>query len=439
MCGAGEVPLNLALISPLTLPRSFSSLWNLSTAQKAVASRLLPRRDLVANQLIPLLCSGLYYKLHGTHRPNSMRKTVIKRRKRVPAAGAPGSPTQQDRMSDQAAAEVLASVRGGASGGTGTQDESEEDQPKRKRARKSRVSKDQEGDDAMEMDEDNGDDEGIKSARKPRRGRGSAAAGTRRGSSRDSAAPVVWGEIMHPYSMGGEAGPSTSRHASRAGSTPAGAPHGNPFPPNPHGGYNLPPLTAAINGEMPMAMAMSIMNMQSAPVPGSNPSYIRSGSQGTGVPSRTHSPLAGPGMAAPPTGFTLPPLTHGVPPPPHAYAHHHHGQPYHQPHTAVSGGVPQVPTVQELERHYHELGEQRRRLEEMMERTDRMMAGVRRGIDDMRTNQLQSQGPSQGSPSLSQSSHAASVPLSSRSERSANRESVWPVAPPEAPPREQSK
>lgn len=364
---------------------------------------------------------------------------MIKRRKRVPAAGAPGSPTQQDRMSDQAAAEVLASVRGGASGGTGTQDESEEDQPKRKRARKSRVSKDQEGDDAMEMDEDNGDDEGIKSARKPRRGRGSAAAGTRRGSSRDSAAPVVWGEIIHPYSMGGEAGPSTSRHASRAGSTPAGAPHGNPFPPNPHGGYNLPPLTAAINGEMPMAMAMSIMNMQSAPVPGSNPSYIRSGSQGTGVPSRTHSPLAGPGMAAPPTGFTLPPLTHGVPPPPHAYAHHHHGQPYHQPHTAVSGGVPQVPTVQELERHYHELGEQRRRLEEMMERTDRMMAGVRRGIDDMRTNQLQSQGPSQGSPSLSQSSHAASVPLSSRSERSANRESVWPVAPPEAPPREQSK
>lgn len=29
---------------------------------------------------------GLYYKLHGVHRPDSMKKTVIKRRKRVPAA-----------------------------------------------------------------------------------------------------------------------------------------------------------------------------------------------------------------------------------------------------------------------------------------------------------------------------------------------------------------
>ena len=31
---------------------------------------------------------GLYFKLHGTtHRPNSSKKTVIKRRERVPAAG----------------------------------------------------------------------------------------------------------------------------------------------------------------------------------------------------------------------------------------------------------------------------------------------------------------------------------------------------------------
>lgn len=35
---------------------------------------------------------GLYYKLHGVHRPDSMKKTVIKRRKRVPAAAAkPGA------------------------------------------------------------------------------------------------------------------------------------------------------------------------------------------------------------------------------------------------------------------------------------------------------------------------------------------------------------
>ncbi|KZT70850.1 hypothetical protein DAEQUDRAFT_725009 [Daedalea quercina L-15889] len=341
-------------------------------------------------------------------------------------------------MTDQAAAEVLASVRGGASGGAGTQDESEEDQPKRKRARKNRAPKGQnEGDDGMDVDEDDGDDEGAKPARKPRRGRGSTtAAGSRRGSSRESAAAVVWGEIMHPQSMG-DAGPSASPHASRAGSIPAGGPHGHPYPPNPHGGYNLPPLTAAINGEMPMAMAMSIMNMQGASVPGSTPSYARSGSQGAGVPSRTHSPLAGPGMAAPPSGYVLPPLTHGVPPPPpHAFIHH--GHPYYPPHTTSASGPPPVPTVQELERHYSELGEQRRRLEEMMERTDRMMAGVRRGLEDMRHEQ-QNQGLHR-SPSHNPSppAQASSVPLS-RAERPANRESVWPVAPLETSPREPSK
>ncbi|TFY61076.1 hypothetical protein EVJ58_g4734 [Rhodofomes roseus] len=359
-----------------------------------------------------------------------MRKTVIKRRKRVPAAaGAPGSPTQQDRMSDQAAAEVLASVRGGASGGAGTQDESEEDQPKRKRARKSRVSR-KEGDDGMDVDEDDGDDEDVKTVRKPRRSRGSAVAGNRRGSSRESAAPVVWGEIMHPQSMA-EAGPSASPHASRAGSTPAGAPHGHPFP-NPHGGYNLPPLTAAINGEMPMAMAMSIMNMQGAPVPGATPNYARSGSQGAGAPSRTHSPLAGPGMAAPPQGYVLPPLAHGAPPPPHTFVHHHPHAYYAPP----PGGQPPVPSTQELERHYNELAEQRRRLEEMMEKTDRMMAGVRRGLDDMRMSQSAQASPSQ---SQAQSSQAASVPLSRGERPTSSRESIWPVAPPEASPRETNK
>lgn len=33
--------------------------------------------------------SGLYYKLHGAHRPVNMNKTTIKRRKRVPAATGP--------------------------------------------------------------------------------------------------------------------------------------------------------------------------------------------------------------------------------------------------------------------------------------------------------------------------------------------------------------
>jgi len=45
---------------------------------------------------------GLYYKLHGTHRPEAMKKTVIKRRRRVPAnnpAGAPATPGQGHHQS----------------------------------------------------------------------------------------------------------------------------------------------------------------------------------------------------------------------------------------------------------------------------------------------------------------------------------------------------
>ena len=104
---------------------------------------------------------GLYFKLHGTHRPNSMKKTVIKRRKRVPAAPG-GSPVAQDRvMTDQAAAEVLASVgrmsSAGAPPGVVTTEDSAEDegdrdapqQPRRKRVRKNKINQD----DDMDIDD----------------------------------------------------------------------------------------------------------------------------------------------------------------------------------------------------------------------------------------------------------------------------------------------
>jgi transcription initiation factor TFIID subunit TAF12 len=43
-----------------------------------------------------------------------------------------------------------------------------------------------------------------------------------------------------------------------------------------------------------------------------------------------------------------------------------------------------IPSYMDLERHYHELGEQKRRWEEMMERTDRLMAGMKRTLDEMK-------------------------------------------------------
>jgi hypothetical protein len=43
-----------------------------------------------------------------------------------------------------------------------------------------------------------------------------------------------------------------------------------------------------------------------------------------------------------------------------------------------------IPSYMDLERHYFELGEQKRKWEEMMERTDRLMAGMKRTLDEMR-------------------------------------------------------
>ena len=48
---------------------------------------------------------------------------------------------------------------------------------------------------------------------------------------------------------------------------------------------------------------------------------------------------------------------------------------------ALTGGVP---TLADLERHYRDMGEQKRRMEEVLERTERMMAGLKRGIEEMR-------------------------------------------------------
>ena len=96
-------------------------------------------------------------------------------------------------------------------------------------------------------------------------------------------------------------------------------------------------------------------------------SYMRSGSN---APSRAHSPLG------------------------HAGAHYPGMQPYPHPPTAdmsslmVAAGVALgglgIPSYMDLERHYIELSAHKRKWEEMIEKTERLMAGMKRAMDEMR-------------------------------------------------------
>ena len=297
-----------------------------------------------------------------------MKKTVIKRRKRVPAAGSAG------RLSDQAAAEALVSVGRGVHAGTGDEEEDEEDspEPKRKRSRRSfpraRRGKDKGKD---------GDDE-----------EGGESEHHQNWEMADAARPGSRGGFIHP-----------------------------PHPFIAPGGFELPPLGSALGPgtDLSGVLAGFVAAKSSFHGPAS---YIRSGS---GAPSRTHSPL--PGAAA-------------------GYAHVG-GYGFPRGHSPVlMNGV--MPTAAELERHYYELHEHRNGLLEFLERTDRLIAGVKRGLDEMRSSSdgAPPQPPQQSQPQpasevppqaeASNSGTAPSVPLqvtrNSPGSPGSVRESVWPVS-----------
>ncbi|KAJ6621535.1 hypothetical protein B0H10DRAFT_2017704 [Mycena sp. CBHHK59/15] len=77
-----------------------------------------------------------------------------------------------------------------------------------------------------------------------------------------------------------------------------------------------------------------------------------------------------------------------------------------------------VPSLEELERHYFQLHEQRRKTEEVLRETDRLMAGVKRGIDEMRA------GGNANANTSGIGGGGEAVPLRER-ERGRSRESVW--------------
>ncbi|KIK95619.1 hypothetical protein PAXRUDRAFT_140291 [Paxillus rubicundulus Ve08.2h10] len=389
--------------SPASGPakKNKSAVGALSCANCGTSTTPLWRRDDVGNNICN--ACGLYFKLHGTHRPNSMKKTVIKRRKRVPAAAGMSSA----RITDHQAAEALVGI--GQSGGSQhantcgeeSDNEVEEPQPRRKRARrgksdreKGRTREKDDDEDMGEPDEESQQETGVRSS-------------------------------------------DMDRFAHHLGRVPSG--HGA-FIASPHAGLDLPPLNAALGeryGYGPPGL-LGARDFSGAPS-----SYIRSGSN---APSRTHSPL-NPGLAAAAgVGYVLPP--------PHGMGHgyyglgHGHSPP---PHDAMNGVLASiVPTASELRQHYLELHEQRRRFEEMIEKTDRMMAGIKRGLDEMMGASQQQQHqpqtlsqpqphaspeqPAQQSPQAGTNATAAAVPLARAGERERSRESIWPIV--ESAPRE---
>jgi hypothetical protein len=82
-----------------------------------------------------------------------------------------------------------------------------------------------------------------------------------------------------------------------------------------------------------------------------------------------------------------------------------------------------VPTMTELEQHYYELLEHRRKLEEMFDRTDKLLLGVRKGMDELRGGGAP-QGPA---PASSTAAQASVLRAGSTAEKERTRESVWPI------------
>ncbi|EAU89984.2 hypothetical protein CC1G_05900 [Coprinopsis cinerea okayama7 len=334
----------------------------LSCANCGTSTTPLWRRDDVGNNICN--ACGLYFKLHGTHRPNSMKKTVIKRRKRVPAA--PGSAgNTPGRLSDQAAAEALVSVgRGGVSsaasggGATGEESEGETDQPRRKRVRRGKTrsaAAAEKEDEDVTMEEESGPE--TRNRRKRANG---------------------WGE--------GRSASPMHRNSPRVPQAFPGGPH-----------FDLAFGSLGNN----VAAAAALLSGQS--------SYMRSGSN---APSRSHSPL-NPAAAMPPPGYMLPP-PHGLgvpgyyPPPPADMSS--------LMNLGMAAGVALnmgVPTLIDLERHYIELQEQKKRWEEMMEKTEKLMAGVKRTIDEMKAMSASAAPSATGSPQQQPQVPVTTVPSAS--------------------------
>ncbi|KZV96790.1 hypothetical protein EXIGLDRAFT_732358 [Exidia glandulosa HHB12029] len=273
------------------------------------------RRDDAGNNICN--ACGLYLKLHGTHRPNSMKKTIIKRRKRVPAAAG----MAVTRMAEQAAAETLLAVgrASPAQAGPSSHSGSDGEDKRRKRAKRDHPPREDEEAASWASDQSQHQQQSSSQSQQPQH-------------------PQL--HQLQPLQVQ-PARPASAMRFS-AGPGMAGSPAATV------GGYDLPPLTAALH-------------------------------MGTTERERERE------------------------------------------RSRERAAQAALPTFAELQRHYDDLRNERRRLEEMAQRTDAMLERVQRGMEEM-----QRLG---GAPQQQQQQVTIAAPeairLPTRGPGSAGGENVW--------------
>jgi GATA-binding protein len=317
-------------------------------------------------------------------------------------------------MSDQAAAEALVAVgRGGGGGGDDSDGDGQDQvsaQPRRKRARRSGKGADKEpqGMRGTEEDEDDAMDTGDRRVKR---------------SSRDPAG--IWGDApASPPRLDQQRVPEGYAALPRGHGHFSGSPHPHPTS---HEGFNLPPLNAALSERERAFGAFGGVGM--GHFSGVPSSYLRSGSN---APSRTHSPM-GPGSAAAPTAVVNAATGYALPPPHGHYYSGIHGTPGPQPYDfgmMGMGVMSPLPTLADLDRYCHDLHESRRWLEDTLERTDRLLIGLKRGMEELRTGTTGAVGNVSahegGAGGAGAGANADALPRTSPGEKE-RRESVWPI------------